>query len=158
MDTRVRLHAMLDDLDDEEIIAAEAYIFSIVHLRNQPEVNKPEQARLDRRRAEFEKVARSHWSDSFQRAQGRGMVSGFGGGGSFGFDFRGRATGRAVFSYFDGAESVEETLRFIAGQEVEMVNRFGLSADGTNLAYKQTVKSGGRTVSREESFPFSSAG
>jgi len=153
---RARLHAMLDDFDDDEIIAAEAYLCSILEGRHQPERSEPELARLERRREEFKRIAESHWREAFQLAQGqgRGLISSFGGGGSFGFDFQGRATGKASFSYRDGADSVEEILRFIAGQEVEIVNRLGLSPDGKNLVYKQTVKSGGHTATSEESFPF----
>jgi hypothetical protein len=126
-----------------------------VHHRHQPEVSESELARLKERRAEFTKVAESHWREASQRAQqGRGIVTSFGGGGSFGFDFRGRATGKVSFSYGDGADSVEETLRFVAGQEVEIVNRFGPSPDGANLVYKQAVKSGGHTATWQESFPF----
>jgi hypothetical protein len=155
MDNRARLHTMLDDLDDDEIIAAEAYLCSIVHRRHQSDMSEPELARLKERRAEFEKVAESHWREAFQRAQqGRGIVSSFGGGGSFGFDFRGRPIGKVSFSYGEGAESVEETLRFVAGQEVEIVNRVGLSPDGANLVYRQAVKSGEHTATWEESFPF----
>ena len=155
MDNRARLHAMLDDLDDDEIIAAEAYLSSIMHRRHRPEMSKPELVRLEERRAEFERIAQSHWREAFQRAQqGRGIVSSFGGGGSFGSDFRGRATGKASFSYGDGADLVEETLRFVGGQEIEIVNRVGLSPDGTNLVYKHAVKSGGHTATWEDSFPF----
>ena len=45
-------------------------------------------------------------------------MMGFGGGGGFGFDLRGRADGKMHFSYSGEGASVEETLRFIAGQEI----------------------------------------
>lgn len=158
MDNRARLHAMLDDLDDDEIIAAEAYLCSIVDRRHQPETRETELAHLKERRTEFEKIAEGHWREAVQRTQqDRGIVSSFGGGGSFGFDFRGRPSGKVSFSYGEGTNCVEETLRFVAGQEVEIVNRVGLSPDGANLVYKQAVKSGGRTATWEESFPFTAA-
>jgi hypothetical protein len=76
MDTSAQLHAMLDDFDDDEIISAEAYLLSILHLRNQPEISEPELARLDNRRADFRRVAEQHWREASQRAaQGRGIVS-----------------------------------------------------------------------------------
>jgi hypothetical protein len=155
MDYRARLHAMLDDLDDDEIIAAEAYLSSIVRRRHRREMSTPELARLEERRAEFERTAESHWLDAAHRAkQEQGIVWSFGGGGSFGSDFRGRATGKASFSYPDGADLVEETLRFFAGQEVEIVNRIRLSPDGANIIYQQSVRSGGHTATWKDSFPF----
>ncbi len=79
---------------------------------------------------------------------------GFGGGGGFGFDLRGRANGNMRFSYSDEGASVEETLHFIAGQEIEISDLFGISDEGDGLLYKQIVKSGGRDLTREEVFPF----
>jgi hypothetical protein len=42
---------------------------------------------------------------------------------------------------------------FIAGQEIEVWDRFGISDEGDGLLYKQIVKSGGRDLTREEVFP-----
>jgi hypothetical protein len=154
MDTRPQLHALLDDFDDDEIIAAEMYLFSILHRRGQPERNDSELARLNQRGDEFGKKAEEHWREAGQGAkESRGIVSSFGGGGGFGFDFRGRGIGKRSYEYWDGGDAVVETLRFVAGHEIEIIERFGLSNDGTSLLYKQEIKSGGREVSREEAFP-----
>ncbi|MGA2728833.1 MAG: hypothetical protein ABSE96_13550 [Terracidiphilus sp.] len=126
---------------------------SFKHCRNPLIARLPEP--FDERGQLFQRAAEEHWPEAGQRAKDRGLgfVIGFGGGGGFGFDLRGRANGKMHFSYSDEGASVEETLRFIAGQEIEIWDRFGISDEGDGLLYKQIVKSGGRDLTREEVFP-----
>jgi hypothetical protein len=156
MDTRTRLHALLDDLDEDELLAAEIYLLAIVHRRASLE---PSEAQLDnlRQRGElFQRAAEERWREAGQRAKdrGQGIVTGFGGGGGFGLDLRGHASGTMRFSYSDEGALVHEALHFVAGQEIEIWDRFGISAEGNELLYNQTVKSGGRDLTREEMFVF----
>jgi hypothetical protein len=155
MDTRTQLHAILDDLDEDELISAEIYLLAIVHRRAAPEASEAQLDSLDERGQLFQRAAEERWREAGQRAKDRGLgfLMGFGGGGGFGFDLRGRANGKMHFSYSDEGASVEETLRFIAGQEIEIWDRFGISDEGDGLLYKQIVKSGGRDLTREEVFP-----
>jgi hypothetical protein len=156
MDTRTRLHAILDDLDADELISAEIYLMAIVHRRISPEPSETQLDSLKERGQLFERDAKKRWREAGQRAKDRGLgiVMGFGGGGGFGFDLRGRAKGTMRFSYSDEGASVEETLHFVAGQEIEISDRFGISDEGDGLLYKQIVKCGGRDLTREEVFPF----
>jgi hypothetical protein len=154
MDNRPRLHALVDDMDEDELVSAEIYLLAIVHQRVAPQPSDGELDRLKERGESFQMDAEQRWRQSGQRSKGRRIVSGFGGGGGFGVDLQGRPNGKMYFSYSDDGNSVEEKLHFIAGQEVEIRDRFAISDDGRRLLYEQLVKSGGRHVTREEEFPF----
>lgn len=156
MDIRTRLHAILDDLDEEELISADVYLLAITHRRGAAEATEEQSNSLQERGETFQKAAEKRWQEAGRRAKDRGLrfVSGFGGGGGFGFDLHGRANGSMRFSYSDEGASVQEALHFIAGQDFEIWDRLGISEDRSRLLYKQTVKSGGRDLTREETFPF----
>jgi hypothetical protein len=156
MDTHARLRAVLDDLDEEELISAEIHLLAIVHRRSSREASDAELDKLTERGEAFQKDAEKRWHETAQRASDRGLrfVTGFGGGGGFGLDLHGRANGHMRFSYSDDGAFVEETLRFIAGQGIEIRDQFGLSNEGTELLFKQHIKSGGRDLTREAAFPF----
>jgi len=155
MNTREQLHAMIDQFEEGELLAAEAYLLSVLHSRSRPEFNQQTTARIKERTDRFQTSAEQHWQESVQRVKesGRGFVSGFGGGGGIGIDHQGRAEGTMSFHYRDGEGWVHETLRFFAGNEVEIIERFAMSDEGTELLYAQKVTCGGRVVERAETFP-----
>jgi len=150
----MELHAILDDLNDDELIAAEMHLKGILLRRRQTAPSEPGEARLRQRGEEFHTLAEQHWKEAGRKAKASGgIVSGFGGGGGFGFDFKGRPTGKLSYEYTNLDECFVETLRFVAGQEIEIRERFALSDDGKELFYEQATKSGGRVEQHTESFP-----
>jgi hypothetical protein len=44
-------------------------------------------------------------------------------------------------------------MHYFRGHELETMQRFALSADGTKLLYEEEIASGGKTVRRVEEFP-----
>jgi hypothetical protein len=154
MDTRAELHAILDVLDDDELFAAEMHLKGILLRRQQTPPSEPGDARFRQRSEEFRALAEQHWKKAGRRAKASGgIVSGFGGGGGFSFDFKGRPTGKLSYKYTNLDECFEEPLRFVVGQEIEIQERFALSDDGKELLYEQIIKSGGRVEQSTESFP-----
>lgn len=154
-DIRTELHTILDDFNEDELFVAEMYLKAILLRRQHPQRGESENARLRQRAEEFRTMAEQHWKETAQKAKASGgIVSGFGGGGGFGLDPRDRPTGRVSYEYAYGDESCVETLRFIAGQELEIADRFALTDNGKSLLYEQTVKSGGRTKEHTDYFPF----
>jgi hypothetical protein len=156
MDARSRLHALLDDFNDEEVFAAEMYLLGILQRRQQPERSETEIARLGERGEQFRKAAELRWQDAGHRLANSGCnVVGFGGGGGFGFDLQGRAIGKMSCEYAAGDRSFVETLRYVAGQEIEIAEQFSVSDDNTSLSYQHVATSAGHVVKHEELFPFS---
>jgi hypothetical protein len=155
MDTRTQLHAIVDDFNDDELFAAEMYLKGILLRRGQPQRSELDTAELRKRSDEFRMVAEQHWKEAGLKAKASGgIISGFGGGGGFGLDFQGRPTGKMSYEYSYGNESCVEMLRFIAGQEIDIAERFLLTDDGKSLLYEQTAKSGGRAETCTHYFPF----
>lgn len=64
MDTRTRLHGTLDDLDEDELIAAEIYLLAIVHRRASPEASEAQLDSLDERGQLFQRAAEERWREA----------------------------------------------------------------------------------------------
>ncbi len=140
-------------MDEDELFAASIYLFNIINHRTPTERTGPGLARLDRRVEEFRQAAEQHWREAAaQPVGGRGVISGFGGGGGTGFDFEGRAQGKMSYQYSLPGTDIKESLRFVAGCEIVIIDRFGMSVEGTELFYEQSVKSSGREVTRKNTF------
>lgn len=157
MTTREELKSIIDHMNDDELLAASTHLLSVLSRHSRPRLRQGESDRLQQRAAEFGAAAEQHWCEASQQAKASGysLMSGFGGGGSLGsVDHRGRASGKVEYSYWAGEASVTEKLLVFAAQEVEIVERVALSDEETELIYEQRVSSGGRTVNREERFPY----
>src|SRR4051794_2975250 len=125
MDSRAQLKSLLDGMDEDELFAAEIYLLNIVKRRTPSVRTEPRLAQLDRRAEEFRRSVEQHWRDAATHSPaGRGSISGLGGGGGTGYDFRGRAEGKMSFTYSETESTVEESLRFVAGYEIVTVDRF----------------------------------
>ena len=61
--------------------------------------------------------------------------------------------GRSSFHYWDGKALVQQTLQSFDSHEVELMERFSMSEDGTKLVCSVELSSGGRTVRHDEEFP-----
>jgi hypothetical protein len=131
------------------------YLLGILQRRQQPERSETEIARLNERGAQFRRAAELRWQDASRCLSAAGCnIVGFGGGGGFGFDLQGRATGKMSFEYAAGDRSFVETLRYVAGQEIEIAEQFSLSEDHKVLSYHHSATSAGHVANHEESFPF----
>ena len=69
MGTRSQLHAILDDLDEEELIAVEIYLLAIVHRRASPEASEAQLDSLDQRGQLCQRAAEERWREAAQRAK-----------------------------------------------------------------------------------------
>ena len=152
---RADLHTILDNLDEEELFAAEMHLLGILQRRQPLPSRRPQPEHLRERGEQFRKKVDRRWREAVSRRQGAGcMIAGIGGGGAFSIDLHGRPNGKMAYEYNNGAESFVDTLRFVAGQEVEINDIFALSADGTQLLYEQMIGSGGHSETRKAVFPF----
>jgi hypothetical protein len=65
----------------------------------------------------------------------------------------GKGFGHQSFGYWDGEAEVRQSMHFYRGYELETMQRFAISADGTKLVYEEEIASGGKTVRRTDEFP-----
>jgi hypothetical protein len=145
MPTRDELKAMVDVLPQSSL--------ERVHTMMKYQIEPPpppsaEVARMRQRGQEYRKAV----EQSFRENRRPGTIAGMAGGGSWGTR-EGTPFGRSSFHYWDGKALVQQTLQSFDSYEVELMERFSMSEDGTKLVCSVELSSGGRTVRHDEEFP-----
>jgi hypothetical protein len=115
---------------------------------NPPPPN-PEMTRMQERTRQY----REQVEEQFRKTRHPGTGAGFGGGGAS-TGKGGKGYGHHSFGYWDSDAEVRQSMHFCRGQELETMERFAVSADGTKLIYEEEIASGGKTVRRVDEFPF----
>jgi hypothetical protein len=147
MSTRDDVHRLVDQLPDEKLVE---HVQMMLSALLNPRPTPPQVAEMRARGQEWRKRV----EEPFRQTRKPGTISGMGGGGGFGFDTERGSFGSHSFHYWDDKALVYQTMRYSSGQQVEQMERLAISEDGTQLLYEQEIASGGRTVRREEAFPF----
>lgn len=145
MPDRHELHSLVDQLPDDKLEHAATMLrFVITPPRPDPRMERIQ----ERGRAYREQVERR-----FRETRKPGTISGMSGGGSMMMK-NGAGYGHHGFHYWDGDAYVQQTMHYFKSQELETMQRFALSPDGSKLLYEEEISSGGKTVRKTEEFPF----
>lgn len=146
MSARDDVHRIVDQLPDEKLEQVQMMLSAVLNPRPTP----PQVAEMRERGQEW----RRRVEERFRETRKPGTISGMGGGGGFSFDTERGSFGNHSFQYWDDKALVYQSLRFFYGQQVEQMERLAISENGSQLLYEQEIASGGRTLRREEAFPF----
>ena len=146
MSTREDSHHLIDQLPENKLEHARLMLSALL----KPPPTPPEVVAMRERSNEYRKRVQ----ERFRETRKPGTVSGMGGSGGIGFNNEHGSFGSTSFHYWDEKALVYQTLRYFSGQEFEQMERMSTSEDKTQVLYVQEITSGGRTVRREEAFPF----
>ena len=150
MTTRDTLKTLIDQLPDEKLAHVE---MMLNHQVNPPQLP----TELVRRREQMQTAGdgyRERVLRQFQETRRPGTLGSMGGTGFMG-EHEGTGFGHQGFHYWDGKALVNQTLHFLDGKQIEIMERLSIWDDKTRLSCTVELSCGGRTVRLTEEFPLS---
>lgn len=147
MQTRDELKTLIDQLPESSL---EVVRSTINYHLNPPPPPSPEIERMRQRGQAYRREVERRFRETLKPATIGAFVSGGSWGAHEGIPF-----GRNSFNYWEDKALVQQSLQSFNGQDVEIMERYALSEDGTKLVCIIELSSGGRTVRHEDEFPVS---
>jgi len=143
MPSREELKTLVDQLREDQLVHVE---MMLRHQVNPPKP-RPEFEAMRRRSQEYQqKVLRR-----FRETQRPGTIGTGGGSGGFG-EHEGTRFGRQGFHYWDDKALVYQSMQYLDGREIEVMERLSISEAG-GLCCAIELASGGKTVRHSDEFP-----
>ena len=149
MADREQLKSLIDQLPDASLEMVRTMMNLHIHPPPPP---PPEVEQMLRRGQEYRKRVEQQFNETLKPGTLGGRGSG-GGGGRFSGVHEGMPYAYNSFHYWDGNALVRQTLQSFDTQDIEIMQRFSFTADGTEFECVVELSSGGRTVRHEERFP-----
>jgi hypothetical protein len=142
MDDRSKLHAMIDQLPEDKLSTAAAWLHGVLHP------NPQLLAMISERRQTQEAF--------MQRVRDTSSGRGFGvGGGTFSIGPDGKRNSTMSSSRVEGDTSVKHTMHTFQSQEIETIERFRVDNDSHEIVITRDVTSNGKRHQDEMRFSYS---
>jgi hypothetical protein len=141
MDDRSKLHEMIDQLPEEKLRNAEAWLNGVLHP--------------DPRLLAIVSERRQAQEAFMQRVRDTSSGNGFGvGGGAFGIGLGGKRNGTMSSSRLEGDTTVKYTMHTFQSQEIETIERFRVDNDSHEIVITRNVTSNGKKHQDEMRFAY----
>jgi len=147
MQIRDELKTLIDKLPESSLEGIRSFLN--FHI-NPPPPPPPEVERMRQRGQAYRREVERRFRETLKPATIGSFVSGGSWDAHEGIPF-----GRNSFNYWEDKALVQQSLQSFDEQDVEIMERYALSEDGTKLVCTIELSSGGHTVRHEDEFPIS---